>query len=131
MNRSSLTIGVYFAAIFLCGVAVGGFAHRLYTANGVNAQVAAPRNPEEFRRAQMLEMTNRLQLDQSQVQQLGQIMDETRLQYRAFKDKHRPELKAIHDAQSERIRAILNPSQLPEYERLLIERERRMQEGGK
>jgi len=45
MRRSTLTTSLYLALLFLGGVAVGVFGHRLYTLNSVNASVN-PRNPE-------------------------------------------------------------------------------------
>ena len=77
MRRSTLTTGLYLALLFLSGVAVGIFGHRLYTINSVNASVN-PRNPEEFRRRYVAEMRSRLKLTDDQVARLGPILDETR-----------------------------------------------------
>ena len=41
--------------------------------------------------------------------------------------KHRPELKAIQDEQTQRIRALLNDSQQAEYTKFLEEREKERQ----
>src|SRR5579864_4201956 len=125
MRRSTLTTGVYLALLFLSGVAVGIFGHRLYTLNSVNA--SNPRNPEEFRRRYVAEMRKRLNLTDEQVARLGPILDETRQQHHELVDKHRPEFKAIQDEQVKKIRGILTDAQQAEYTTMLAEREKRRQ----
>jgi len=124
MRRSTLTTGLYLALLFLSGIAVGVFGHRLYTLNSVNASV---RNPEEFRRRYVAEMRNRLKLTDDQVARLGPILDETRQRHRELVDKHRPEFKAIQDEQVQKIRGILTDSQQAEYTAMLAEREKQRQ----
>ncbi len=126
MRRSTLTTGLYLALLFLSGVAVGIFGHRLYTINSVNASVN-PRNPEEFRRRYVAEMRSRLKLTDDQVARLGPILDETRQRHRELVDKHRPEFKAIQDEQVKKIRGILTDSQQAEYTAMLAEREKQRQ----
>src|SRR5882724_5818215 len=106
MRRSTLTTGLYLALLFLSGVAVGIFGHRLYTLNSVNARANNPRNPEEFRRRYVAEMRSRLKLTDDQVASLGPILDETRRRHHEQVDKHRPEFKAIQDEQVQKIRGI-------------------------
>jgi hypothetical protein len=128
MRRTTLT-GLYLALLFLGGVAVGVFGHRLYTLNSVNASVN-PRNPEEFRRRYVAEMRTRLKLTDDQVARLGPVLDETRQRHRELMEKHRPEFKAIQDEQVRRIREILTDSQQAEYTRMLADREKqRLREG--
>jgi Spy/CpxP family protein refolding chaperone len=125
MRRSTLTTGLYLALLFLSGVAVGIFGHRLYTLNSVNA--SNPRSPEEFRRRYVAEMRKRLNLTDEQVARLGPILDETRQQHHELVDKHRPEFKAIQDEQVKKIRGILTDAQQAEYTTMLAEREKRRQ----
>jgi hypothetical protein len=129
MRRTTLT-GLYLALLFLGGVAVGVFGHRLYTLNSVNASVN-PRNPEEFRRRYVAEMRTRLKLTDDQVARLGPVLDETRQRHRELMDKHRPEFKAIQDEQVRRIREILTDSQQAEYTRMLADREKQRQREGR
>jgi hypothetical protein len=129
MRRTTLT-GLYLALLFLGGVVVGAFGHRLYTLNSVNASVN-PRNPEEFRRRYVAEMRTRLKLTDDQVTRLGPVLDETRQRHRELMDKHRPEFKAIQDEQVRRIREILTDSQQAEYTRMLAEREKQRQREGR
>ena len=129
MRRTTLT-GLYLALLFLGGVAVGVFGHRLYTLNSVNASVN-PRNPEEFRRRYVAEMRTRLKLTDDQVARLGPVLDETRQRHRELMDKHRPEFKAIQDEQVRRIREILTDSQQAEYTSMLADREKQRQREGR
>ena len=122
MRRNSLTI-LYLAILFLSGVAVGGFGLRLYTLNSVRASGGRP-SPEEFQRRYVAELRTRLSLSDDQVSKLGPILDDTRKQFRELREKHRPELKAIQDEQTQRIRALLNDSQQAEFARFLDEREK-------
>jgi hypothetical protein len=117
---------LYLALLFLSGIAVGVFGHRLYTLNSVNANVN-PRNPEEFRRRYVAEMRTKLKLTDDQVARLGPILDETRQRHHELVDKHRPEFKAIQDEQVRKIRAILTDSQQAEYTAMLAEREKQRQ----
>ena len=125
MRRTTLTT-LYLALLFLGGVAVGVFGHRLYTLNSVNASVD-PRNPKEFRRRYVAEMRTRLKLTDDQVSRLGPILDETRQRHQQIMDKHRPEFKAMQDQQVQKIRGILTDSQQAEYTKLLDEREKQRQ----
>src|SRR5436309_12383690 len=126
MRRTTLTTGLYLTLLFLGGVAVGVFGHRLYTLNSVSANVN-PRNPEEFRRRYVAEMRNRLKLTDGQVARLGPILDETRQRHQELVDKHRPEFKAIQDEQVRKIRQVLTDSQQAEYTTMLDEREKQRQ----
>ncbi|MBK7928943.1 MAG: hypothetical protein IPJ98_16080 [Bryobacterales bacterium] len=71
-------------------------------------------------------MQSRLKLNDEQVGQLQGILEQTGLLYKQVHEKHRPEYKAIHEAQTHQIRTLLTPWQLAEYEQYRIEREERM-----
>lgn len=116
MKRSKLSVVLYLLLVFLSGAVVGALAHRLYVREDV-----APRprpSPEEFRRRYMEEMRARLKLSDEQVKQIDIILDETR-------DRYRTQMRAIQEEQSARIRAVLNPDQRSEYEKMRQEREER------
>jgi Spy/CpxP family protein refolding chaperone len=125
MRRNSFTTILYLAILFLSGVAVGAFGLRLYTLNSVRA--GGRPSPEEFRRKYIAELRTQLNLSDDQMNKLGPILDETRKQFRELHEKHRPELKAIQDEQTQRIRALLNDSQQAEYTKFLEEREKQRQ----
>ena len=125
LNRAG--IALYVGLIFASGVAIGAFGHRLYTANSISANTT--RNPEEWRKRYMSEMTSRLGLRHEQVTKLNTILDETRARFQEVHEKSRPEMEAIRKEQIQRIRAILDGAQQVEYEKMREERERRT--GGK
>ncbi len=128
MSLSRLTIALYVGAIFGSGVVVGVFGHRLYTVNSVDAKTAG-RNPDEWRKRYVSEMKSRLKLRDDQLTQLNTILDETRDRVRAAKDRMHPEMEAIRQQQIQKVRAILDPAQVSEYDRMRAERERNMKKG--
>ena len=126
MRRSNLLIVFYLILIFASGVAVGAFATRLYTAKAVSAKAPPPRlTPEEYRRGYTAEMQNRLNLTSDQMLKLNVILDETGAKVHAEHERHSQEIKAIHQDQVGKTRAILTSVQIPEYEKLRAQREER------
>jgi Spy/CpxP family protein refolding chaperone len=121
------TIAVYVALIFLSGVMVGAFAHRLYTVNTVSANPL--RSPEEYRKRYIAEMQSRLKLRHDQVVQLNTFLDETRARLREVHDRYRPEMDAIRHEQNGKIKAMLDQQQRAEYDKILSERERNQKKG--
>jgi hypothetical protein len=143
MKSSNLTVGVYMLAVFLSGIAVGGFGYRLYTAGTVYTATNQPPgrpSPEEFRRRYVETLQKRLNLDADQMTRLNSVLDTTRDRFRAVREKYkpefdgvqakqRPEMKAVHEWQVAQIRALLkDDSQRQAYEQFLAERERRRRE---
>ena len=122
MKKSTVTAALYVALVFVSGVAVGGFSHWLYASSSVSATVRRP-SPEEYRRKYVAELETRLKLNEEQVKQLQTILDQTRTLYKQVYEKHRPEYKAIHEAQTNQIRTLLSPWQLAEYEQYRMERD--------
>lgn len=110
--------------IFLGGVAVGSLGHRYYAATTVNAKTTA----EDFRQRYLTEMESRLKLTNAQVRQLETILDETKAKYKAVRDQYHPQMLAIKNEQISRVKAILTAQQIPVYERLVAEHERRARE---
>jgi len=123
MKPSNATAALYVVLIFLSGVLVGGFGYRLYSASSVNA--ARARSSEDYRVRYVTEMRNRLKLSERQVEELNAILDATRERWREVRERYKPEMKSIQDEQVERIRAILDPAQRTEYEKMRAEREER------
>ncbi len=127
IRKASLSAAVYLGVVFLSGALVGAFAYRLYTVNTVKSS-SIPRSPEEHRRRAIAEMTRRLHLSPDQVTRVEQIMEETRLRFEDLRERQKPALKAAEMEHHDKIRAILDPSQKLEYEKMREERERRRQE---
>ena len=118
MTKRSLAL--YGALVFASGIAVGALGHRLYSAS-VTIAAAAPRGPEEWRQRFTAEMRSRVKLDSEQAARLEEILDESRELFHQVKEKYRPEMKAIYDAQVGKVKAMLRPDQLPAYEQILEE----------
>jgi Spy/CpxP family protein refolding chaperone len=126
MKRSQLAVALYAVLTFAAGALVGVAGYRLYTS--ATADARGPRRaPEDYRKKYVDEMRSRLKLSEQQVSQLNLILDTTRDRFRQLRDKERPEMKAIQDEQTTRIRAMLDPAQQAEYEKMRQEREKHME----
>lgn len=128
MKRSNLTIALYLLLVFAGGVAVGGFGHRLYTVNTVSATTKR-KTPEEYRRAYMQEMKQRLRLTDSQAVEIEKVLDATRDRYREFRERTKPEVDKIQADQTGGVRLILSDEQMQEYDKMRAERDAKRKEG--
>ncbi len=128
MKLSRLNILLYVGLIFLSGMLVGVFGHRLYTVNTVSAK--ATRNPDDWRKRFVTEMEARLKLNTSQLQQLNGILDETRTRFHEVHEKYRPEMDSIREQQHGKISSILTGDQKAEFEKMRVERERNAKKNG-
>lgn len=128
MKRSNLTIALYVLLVFAGGVAVGGFGHHLYTVKSVSATTKR-KSPEDYRRAYMSEMKQRLKLDDTQAVNVEKVLDATRDRYRAFRERTKPEMDQIQTDQTKAISEILSKEQMLEYDRMRAEREARRKDG--
>jgi parvulin-like peptidyl-prolyl isomerase len=73
------------------------------------------------------DLTKRLTLDSQQVAQLQQILDDSRKQFQDFRERHKDEMKSMHDRQHVRIMALLRPDQRVIYDKIEAERLARME----
>ena len=126
MNLSKAAIGLYVALVFLSGIVVGAFGHRLYTVSPVSA--SGPRSPEEYRQKYLSEMRTRVKITPDQEQKLVAILDETRSRYKETRDSVEPKMQQIRQEQVARVNAILSPEQQAEYARMREERDRQRRE---
>ena len=129
--KKSWGAALYVVLVFAAGVTAGALGHRLAVARDVIAKTN-PASPAEWRTKHVAEMQTRLKLSTTQVAGLNAILDATRDEYRAARERAKPEMKRIHDGQIERITAMLTPDQRPEYERIVEEhdRQRKLREAG-
>jgi hypothetical protein len=138
MKRTTRSTALYVALVFLSGSVVGGFAHRLYTLNTVMAGPTSPK-PDEFRRKYLNELRGRLGLNEEQLTKINAILDSTKTRYdevrakwdKEAKVKAKPELKAIHEDQVQKVKGILSDTQQAEYDKFRAEREKRRQQNAK
>ena len=127
MPRSSATIALYLSLVFASGVAVGAFGFKVVAKNPETSKT----KPEERRRQYVQEMTDRLQLQPEQLQKLTAILDDTHSRFLATRERQDAEIKALKEAHSAKVRAMLTPQQLPEYNKLRAEREQRAKMQGR
>jgi Spy/CpxP family protein refolding chaperone len=111
-------------------VVLGVFGHSLYAVTIVRSN-PNPR-PEDVRKKTLAEMQSRMKLTDEQVGKINSIYDETRARVREVHEKYKPQMDAITKDQREKVRSILSPDQVSEYEKMLKERdEREKQHGGR
>lgn len=120
MKRNQWAASLLALLLFACGILVGALGHRYYAATTVSAKSA-----EDFRHRYIAEMESRLKLTPAQVSRLETILDETKTKYKAIRDAYHPAMLKIKTEQIARVKSILTPQQIPEYEKLVAEREQR------
>ena len=134
MKLSRLTIALYVGLIFASGVVLGVFGHSLYAVTVVKSnqdQFQRPR-PEDVRKKTLAEMQARMKLTDEQVSKINSIYDETRARVSEVHEKYKPQMDAITQDQRDKVRSVLSPDQVGEYEKMLKERdEREKQHGGR
>lgn len=119
MKRTQWSAALLALLLFGAGALTGALAHRYYATS-----VASPRpNSQEFREHYVSDLKSRLKLTPKQVDQLEDILDETKSKFRAAHETCRPAITKVRDEQVTQIKAILTPVQIPLYDRLLAERE--------
>jgi hypothetical protein len=130
MPKSRFSAGLYLALVFLSGALVGSLSYRLYAVRSVNAITnGAPKmTPAEFRRQYIQSLRDRIHLDAQQVDQVNQIMDETRAQFEEVRARSRAEMQAIETQRIEKMNAMLRDDQKPAYAAYRTEREKLRQQ---
>jgi Spy/CpxP family protein refolding chaperone len=128
VKLSRLTIALYVALIFACGVVLGVFGHSLYAVTVVKSS-PNPR-PEDVRKKTLAEMQARMKLTDDQVAKINSIYDDTRARFHEVHEKYRPQLDAITKDQRDKVRTILSPDQVGEYEKMLKERDEHQKQNG-
>ena len=123
MRRHQLLAVLLAFALFVSGAVVGALGDRFYG----NAVVKA-KSAEDFRHHYVEEMQSRLKLTPGQVDQLQAILDETKAKYKKVREAYRPQLLELKREQIARVKTILKPEQVPLYEQLVAEREKRARE---
>lgn len=109
--------------LFACGIAVGALADRYMTMRAVTAKTS-----ETFRHSYVSEMQSKLNLTPTQVARLEVILDDTKARYKAVRDQCRPQMLQVKNEQVDKVKSMLTPEQVPAYEQLVAEHERRAKE---
>jgi Spy/CpxP family protein refolding chaperone len=126
VKLSRLTIALYVGLIFACGVVLGVFGHSLYAVTTVKSNPT----PDALRKKRLAEMQTRMKLSDEQVGKINSIMDETRAKFHEVRERYRPEMDALENAQRDKVRSILSDDQRAEYEKMLKEREQQQKQNG-
>ncbi|MFB3778406.1 MAG: hypothetical protein ACE141_12385 [Bryobacteraceae bacterium] len=131
MTLRQLSVALQVLLVFASGSLVGGLAYRLYLTRSEDPMVRKlpPPPPEKgrrFRERYLSEMRSRLDLRDDQVKKLEAIMEATGRKFWEAKKRNDAEMRLLQEDQVAQIRAMLNPSQLSEYEKMLREREEQM-----
>jgi Spy/CpxP family protein refolding chaperone len=129
MKLSRTAIAIYVGLVFASGAVMGAFGHSLFVVSSVSAK--ATKNPEEFRKRMVAEYKGRLKLTTEQLAKLDEIMDEARANFEESRQKMKPVYQHIHEEQTAKIHAMLNPEQQAEYEKMIKEREERLKQQGR
>jgi hypothetical protein len=120
MNRNQWTAALFAVLLFAAGIVIGALGHRYYAASVVNAS--------DFRHRYVSEMQSKLKLTPDQVSRLEAILDDTKAQFKAVRDSYRPAMLKIKSEQISRVKSILTPEQVPIYEQMVADHERRARE---
>src|SRR6516162_5979849 len=126
MPKSKWSAGLYLSLVFLSGALVGSLSYRLYSVNSVSAITGgAPKvSPAEFRKVYIESIRGKVHLDDKQVDQVNQILDETRAQFDQARAKSHAEMQAIYNQQVDKITGILRDDQQPAFAEFRAEREK-------
>lgn len=120
MRKLTSQVVIYLLLVFIAGTVAGAFGFKYYS-----LRVNASNRPDDIRNRMRTEIRQRLKLDEAQGAQFDGIMDEARGKWRAFRESHRAEFEAIQKEQDDRIRAMLRPDQVAEFEKMKVEMEAR------
>ena len=119
-------------SIFIIGFAAGALSMNLYESL-MNTSKDKHRKPQEVI---LKKIDERVNLNSEQQARIKEILGETSEQYKQIRTDMDPKLKEfeprfaeVRRKSRERIRAELSESQLPEFEKLLEEEDKRREEG--
>ena len=84
--------------------------------------------PAEYRMRLLNHLTEDLELDIEQRQQIAAILDEIGERYQSVREAIEPELEAIRRQRADRIMSVLYEDQQVKYEKILEERRRRREQ---
>lgn len=114
--------------VFVIGIAAGALSMNLYQRAGG----PDPSGPHPGRRSPLRDMTEKLNLTADQQQQVQAILDDTFKKYREIRDlmepcvkEFEPRFDSARQEGRDKIRAVLTQDQVPKYEEMVREQDRR------
>ena len=127
MANSKLSAFFSILLVFCSGAAVGIVGTRVYTTSVIptpkGPERRMPPDPADVRKMLVDEMTREVHLDSKQVEELGQIYDETRVRFEDLRKKSNLDGRAIWEDQVSKIKGMLRADQVPLYESLRARKE--------
>ncbi|MBI3667331.1 MAG: hypothetical protein HY236_14080 [Acidobacteria bacterium] len=120
MMRQKRLAALYLGIVFLAGALFGSVAHGLYVQHTARAS-----SPRENRDRYVARLKKDLDLTPEQVTKVIAISEETGKQMQDMREKMAPDFAAIREAHRQRIMAILTPDQVPKYQKIVEEHQRR------
>jgi len=112
-------------SVCLAGALLGAVGVYSYTARGGHGRNL---EPAEYRMRLLNHLTNDLELDMEQREQVASILDEIGERFQSIREAIEPELQAIRRQRADRIMSVLYEDQQVKYEKILEERRRRRQQ---
>ncbi len=132
MKTLKFSVALQLLIVFASGMLVGGLGYRLYSSQPPSvAFKGGPKRPgrgggASFRERYVQEMKRRLALREEQVQKLNDILESTGRKFFEARKRADVEVRSLQENQQAQIRAMLDPPQIVEYEKMLQEREVQM-----
>jgi len=126
-----LSVALQLFLVFASGAVVGGLAYRLYEKRlevPEGPRMPPPPPPDRgrgasFRQRYVQELRDRLKLRPDQLSKLNEILETTGRKFFEARKRADMEIMALQENQQAQIRALLDPDQAAEYDRMLKERE--------
>ena len=110
------------ASVCLAGAVLGAVGAYSYSVRGGQGRSLAP---AEYRMRLLNHLTEDLELDMEQREQITTILEEIGERYQSVREAIEPELEAIRRQRADRIMSVLYADQQAKYEKILEERRRR------
>ena len=114
------------AGVFAAGALFGVVAHSIYSQRAASAAPSSA--PKDVRARYLTRLEGRLSLSAAQREQVSGILDESGERFRSLRDRIEPEFESIRHIQRQKIMALLSPEQQAEYQKVIEEQRRRMEE---
>lgn len=112
----------YLALVFGAGALVGFAGNDFYRTRTAEAGQAEAKTASEYYKNLVIELDERLNLDDDQVSEIFLVLDEVGDRFWQVRDAMEPEFEAIRRERAQRIMELLSPAQRLEYEKMLEER---------
>ena len=124
MRRLNLLLVVNLGLIFLSGLVVGGFGYRVFFGNCAK-KAPVHKTADDVRREYVASLTKAVGLQPDQASKIDQILADTRAEYLDIHKRIEPDLKALHERQLAKMKAVLTPAQQAKFEEWRDRREHR------